>query len=36
MTRTLACATFNTVTADWIRGNPNQATSTRYFSGEEQ
>ncbi len=27
---------FNTFTADWIRGNPNQATSTRYFSGEEQ
>lgn len=27
---------FNAFTADWIRGNPNQATSTRYFSGEQQ
>jgi uncharacterized protein (DUF885 family) len=27
---------FDRFTADWIRGNPDQATSTRYFSGEEQ
>jgi uncharacterized protein (DUF885 family) len=27
---------FTAFTADWVRGNPNQATSTRYFSGEEQ
>src|SRR5215471_16175189 len=27
---------FNDFTARWIRGNPNQAISTRYFSGEEQ
>ena len=27
---------FRDFTAEWIRGNPNQATSTRYFTGEEQ
>jgi uncharacterized protein (DUF885 family) len=27
---------FASFTADWVRGNPNQATSTRYFSGDEQ
>ena len=27
---------FAAFTADWVRGNPNQATSTRYFSGDEQ
>ena len=27
---------FETFTAEWMRGNPNAATSTRYFSGEEQ
>ena len=27
---------FDRFTADWIRSNPDQATSTRYFSGEEQ
>jgi uncharacterized protein (DUF885 family) len=27
---------FRDFTADWIRGNPNQATSSRYFTGEEQ
>jgi uncharacterized protein (DUF885 family) len=27
---------FDRFTADWIRGNPNLATSTRYFSGEQQ
>ena len=29
-------AFFNDFTAEWIRGNPNQATSTRYFTGAEQ
>ena len=27
---------FNDFTARWIRNNPNQAVSTRYFSGPEQ
>ncbi len=27
---------FAAFTADWVRGNPNQATSTRYFTGDEQ
>jgi hypothetical protein len=27
---------FNDFTAPWIRANPNQAVSTRYFTGEEQ
>jgi uncharacterized protein (DUF885 family) len=27
---------FDEFTADWIRGNPNQAVGTRYFSGEEE
>src|SRR5262249_17887814 len=27
---------FDRFTADWIRSNPDQATSTRYFSGDEQ
>jgi uncharacterized protein (DUF885 family) len=27
---------FDNFTAEWIRGNPNQAVSTRYFTGEEQ
>ena len=27
---------FNEFTAEWVRHNPNLATSTRYFSGEEQ
>jgi uncharacterized protein (DUF885 family) len=27
---------FDDFTAEWIRGNPNLAVSTRYFSGEEQ
>src|SRR5689334_4726082 len=27
---------FNEFTAEWIRGNPNQAASTRYFTGPEQ
>jgi uncharacterized protein (DUF885 family) len=27
---------FRTFTADWVRTNPNQATSTRYFAGTEQ
>src|SRR5438067_2266049 len=27
---------FRDFTADWIRGNPNLATSSRYFTGEEQ
>ena len=27
---------FNDFTARWMRGNPNQVISTRYFSGEEQ
>jgi uncharacterized protein (DUF885 family) len=27
---------FRDFTADWVRHSPNQATSTRYFSGEEQ
>lgn len=27
---------FNDFTAEWVRGNPNLATSTRYFTGQEQ
>src|SRR6516162_7169015 len=27
---------FNDFTSQWIRANPNQAVSTRYFTGEEQ
>ena len=27
---------FEAFTAEWMRGNPNAATSTRYFTGEEQ
>ena len=27
---------FESFTAEWMRGNPNTATSTRYFTGEEQ
>jgi uncharacterized protein (DUF885 family) len=27
---------FRDFTAEWVRGNPNQATASRYFSGEEQ
>lgn len=27
---------FRDFTAEWVRGNPNQATSTRYFTGAEQ
>jgi len=27
---------FTDFTAEWIRANPDQATGTRYFSGEEQ
>src|SRR5712691_726754 len=27
---------FNSFTAEWVRGNPNLATSSRYFSGDEQ
>ena len=27
---------FETFTAEWVRGNPNLATSTRYFTGDEQ
>jgi uncharacterized protein (DUF885 family) len=27
---------FRTFTDEWVRGNPNLATSTRYFTGEEQ
>lgn len=27
---------FRDFTAEWVRGNPSQATSTRYFTGEEQ
>ena len=27
---------FDRFTADWVRSSPDQATSTRYFSGEEQ
>jgi len=27
---------FNEFTAEWIRSNPNQAASTRYFTGPEQ
>src|SRR5579872_11300 len=27
---------FRDFTAEWVRGNPNLATSTRYFTGEEQ
>ena len=29
-------AFFNDFTTEWIRGNPNQAAQTRYFSGPEQ
>ena len=29
-------AFFNDFTTEWIRGNPNQAATTRYFSGAEQ
>ena len=29
-------AFFNDFTTEWIRGNPNQAAQTRYFSGAEQ
>lgn len=27
---------FSDFTAEWVRGNPNQAAGTRYFTGEEQ
>src|SRR2546422_8471418 len=27
---------FRDFTAEWVRGNPNLATSTRYFTGDEQ
>lgn len=27
---------FRDFTAEWVRGNPNQATSTRFFTGEQQ
>src|SRR5260370_4371958 len=27
---------FNSFTAEWVRGNPNLATSSRYFTGDEQ
>ena len=27
---------FRTFTDEWVRGNPNLATSSRYFTGEEQ
>src|SRR5262245_37140580 len=27
---------FDEFTADWVRSNPNQAISTRYFTGAEQ
>src|SRR5271169_1093128 len=27
---------FRDFTAEWVRGNPNQATGSRYFTGEEQ
>ena len=27
---------FNEFTAEWVRGNPNQAANTRYFTGAEQ
>src|SRR6185295_16148377 len=27
---------FDSFTAEWIRGNPDQAIATRYFTGEEQ
>jgi len=27
---------FRDFTAEWVRGNPNLATSTRYFTGEAQ
>src|SRR5262245_20633713 len=27
---------FSEFTAEWLRGNPNQATSARYFTGAEQ
>src|SRR5207248_1236905 len=27
---------FNEFTAEWVRGNPNLAASTRYFTGAEQ
>jgi uncharacterized protein (DUF885 family) len=29
-------AFFDTFTAEWIRGNPDQAIATRYFTGDEQ
>src|SRR5580765_4958063 len=29
-------AFFNEFTTEWVRGNPNQAASTRYFTGAEQ
>lgn len=29
-------AFYDAFTAEWMRGNPNQATAARYFSGEEQ
>jgi uncharacterized protein (DUF885 family) len=34
-TRTID-AFFSDFTAEWVRGNPNQATSARYFTGDEQ
>src|SRR5439155_26825192 len=27
---------FNSFTAEWVRGNPNLATSARYFTGAQQ
>src|SRR5437868_8973052 len=27
---------FNEFTTEWVRGNPNQAANTRYFTGAEQ
>ena len=27
---------FDDFAAEWVRGNPNQAVRTRYFSGDEQ
>ena len=27
---------FSEFTAEWVRRNPNQATSARYFTGDEQ
>ena len=27
---------FNEFTAEWVRGNPNLTTSTRYFTGQDQ